>query len=97
MPCLCTRLKGRAFETRACSDDRRGDLNEFKAAIPKLAEWDVVVNDPVAEFAVVDANGGGFVLFDEFAGWALQKGLDMLDDGDEDSEAGATPINPDDL
>ena len=46
----------------------------------------MVVNDPVAEFAVVDANGGGFVLFDEFAGWALQKGLDMLDDGDEEGE-----------
>ena len=26
------------------------------------------------------------MLFDEFAAWALQKGLDMLDDGDEEGE-----------
>ena len=35
-----------------------------------------------AEFARIDANGGGLILFDEFADWALARKLDLEDDDD---------------
>ena len=69
------------------TDDRRVDETEFIMAMPKLREWGVKIADPKAEFAVVDADGGGKVLFDEFAGWAIQEGLDMDDDDDDDEES----------
>lgn len=33
-------------------------------------------------FNEIDKNGGGFILFDEFADWAIQKHLDLEDDDD---------------
>lgn len=33
-------------------------------------------------FKEVDKNEGGFILFDEFADWAIQKNLDLEDDDD---------------
>ena len=30
----------------------------------------------------IDGNKGGFVLFDEFATWAIKKNLDLEDDDD---------------
>ena len=59
------------------SDDRRIDLAEFQRAIPLLATWSAPVADAAAEFAAIDVDGGGSVLFDEFCGWALKRGLDM--------------------
>lgn len=38
--------------------------------------------DAARSFREIDTNRGGIVLFDEFADWALRKGLD-LDDDDE--------------
>ena len=35
-----------------------------------------------AEFARIDTNGGGIVLFDEFVGLGLKKQLDLEDDDD---------------
>eukprot|EP00389_Voromonas_pontica_P001869 GDKH01002794.1.p1 GENE.GDKH01002794.1~~GDKH01002794.1.p1 ORF type:complete len:185 (-),score=47.81 GDKH01002794.1:242-796(-) len=64
------------------SDDDRITLAEFKAAIPKLQEWGAEIEDPEAAFKEADANGGGVLLFDEFAAWALSKGLDLADDDD---------------
>jgi hypothetical protein len=40
------------------------------------------VDDPEAEFKAIDKNGGGQLLFDEFAEWALKKQLDLEDDDD---------------
>ena len=37
-----------------------------------------------AEFKLIDTNGGGIVLFDEFADWAIKKELDLEDDDDFD-------------
>ena len=37
-----------------------------------------------AEFARIDKNGGGQILFSEFVDWALEKNLDIEDDIDED-------------
>ena len=38
------------------------------------------------EFDIIDENGGGQILFDEFCEWAIRKGLDLEDDDDYDEE-----------
>jgi hypothetical protein len=64
-----------AFDTVDVSDDRRLDLTEFINALPLLAGWGISVTDPEAEFAAIDANRSGNILFDEFASFALTRGL----------------------
>jgi Ca2+-binding EF-hand superfamily protein len=70
------------FDEVDTSDDRRITLAEFKAALPKIQSWGVKVGSPEAEFKAIDKNGGGIILFDEFADWALKKQLDLEDDDD---------------
>ena len=69
------------------SGDRRVEFAEFKKALPKLESWGVKISDPEAAFREIDTNGGGIILFDEFAHWALEKGLDLEDDDDFDDPA----------
>lgn len=64
------------FDEVDTTDDRRVDFAEFEAAMPTLLGWGVVIADPAAEFRKIDLDGGGKLLFDEFSGWALKKGLD---------------------
>ena len=66
-----------AYDRIDTSDDRRIDRKEFDAALPLLCTWGVTVIDPEAQFRLMDKDGGGLVLFDEFSGWALMQGLDM--------------------
>jgi hypothetical protein len=70
--------------------DRRISYPEFESAIPRLIEWgledDIVEQlnrDPSVIFRDMDDNGGGVVLFDEFAHWALWNHLFNLDGNDE--------------
>ena len=70
------------FDLVDTGDDRRVDLEEFTKACGMLKDWGVDVADPEAEFKAIDVNGGGQVLFDEFAAWGLSKGLDLQDDDD---------------
>ena len=70
------------FDEIDTSDDRRVSITEFKKAIPRLEAWGVKIDDADAAFKEIDTNGGGIVLFDEFAHWALEKGLDLEDDDD---------------
>lgn len=70
------------FEGIDSGEDYRIDLEEFKAAVPKIELWGFSVDDPDSAFAEIDANGGGQLLFDEFADWAIKKGLDLEDDDD---------------
>jgi len=65
------------------SGDRRLTLAEFTQALPTLEKWGICIPDTQAAFKEIDANGGGFVLFDEFVGWAMMKNLD-LDEFNED-------------
>lgn len=64
------------------SDDRRIDMNEFASMYDRqLAAWGVKAKGTAAEeFQKIDKNGGGIILFDEFAEWALRLGLDLEDD-----------------
>ena len=61
------------------SDDSHISLVEFQHALPLIKTWGVHMVDPVREFDAMDAAGGrnGKVLFNEFAGWALRKNLDV--------------------
>ena len=47
-------------------------------------QWVGPIEDMDAEFAKIDKNGGGQILFSEFVDWALEKNLDIEDDIDED-------------
>jgi len=74
-----------AFDHIDSGDDNRIDFGEFEATIPMLKEWGIEVEDARATFDEIDDNGGGIVLFNEFASWAFANGLDYdksLDGGD---------------
>ena len=70
------------FDLVDSSDDRRVSYSEFVESLPRIQAWGVKVTDPQTEFSKIDKNGGGMVLFDEFAHWALEKKLDMEEDDD---------------
>ena len=74
------------FDLVDSGDDRRINFSEFSSALPKLEAWGLNTSDPEVSFSECDQNGGGIVLFDEFAAWALKKQLDGQDD-DFDDEA----------
>jgi len=74
------------FNRLDTTDDRRIDVHEFEKGVTFIARWGVVLEEeqvPV-EFASIDKNGGGYILFDEFADWAIAKSLDLEDDDDFD-------------
>ena len=51
-------------------------VQEFDAALPMIEDWGVFVSNPRKTFQEIDVNGGGQILFGEFANWALQNSLD---------------------
>eukprot|EP00929_Paragymnodinium_shiwhaense_P036140 TRINITY_DN19414_c0_g1_i1.p1 TRINITY_DN19414_c0_g1~~TRINITY_DN19414_c0_g1_i1.p1 ORF type:complete len:607 (-),score=119.67 TRINITY_DN19414_c0_g1_i1:228-2048(-) len=72
--------------------DRRLSYPEFESVIPQIMEWGVedetaakLQQDPRIVFQEMDANGGGVVLFDEFAHWALWNHMFRLD-GEDDKD-----------
>lgn len=64
------------FDAVDTSNDRRINLQEFKGAIPTLEKWGVKVDNPQAAFNLIDKNHGGFILFDEFCEWAINKNIE---------------------
>ena len=73
-----------AFSRVDYGGDRRVSKEEFISALPALEKWNVVVPPEQAEqeFGEIDDNGGGYILFEEFIRWALEKHLDLDDDDD---------------
>merc|ERR1711936_1016280 len=71
-----------AFDMLDTGNDRRVDKEEFKSAKMRstLEKWVGPVEDLDAEFAKIDKNGGGQILFAEFVDWAIEKDLDIEDD-----------------
>ena len=57
------------FETLDSSGDRRIEFKEFQQGLKFLESCGVKINDPKKEFATIDKNKGGFILFDEFCEW----------------------------
>ena len=71
-----------AFARVDTGDDNRVDRAEFARARPLIEKWVGPIDDYDAEFDKIDANGGGQILFDEFAEWAIAKSLALEDDDD---------------
>ena len=65
-------------------DDNRISKEEFtNPEVKSTVElWVGPIADMAAEFAIIDKNGGGQILFDEFVEWAISKNLDIEDDDD---------------
>ena len=59
-------------------------MAEFQKAVPIIESWGTKITDVAAEFRSIDKDGGGMILFGEFAEWALNKNLDLPDDDDFD-------------
>jgi len=57
--------------------DRRVSLEEFKTEVPKLVDG-TKPEDLEKAFKAIDKNGGGEILFDEFADYCLRSGLHKL-------------------
>ena len=74
-----------AFNRVDTSDDRRVDLGEWREGVSLLAKWGINLSPEEVddEFARVDKNGGGVILFDEFCEWAIAHKLDIEDDDEE--------------
>jgi Ca2+-binding EF-hand superfamily protein len=68
----------RVFDNIDTEDDRRIDLGEFKAGIGKVG-FQVDDATSEAEFAKMDQNAGGQVLFDEFCTYCMNA-MEMGDD-----------------
>jgi len=61
-----------AFDKIDTSDDRRVSHSEFIAAKPLLERWGINMSNPEAQWRKCDADGGGMVLFIEFADWGIK-------------------------
>lgn len=68
------------FEDIDTSSDGRVTKAELSKAQPMLSAVGVPMTDVDATFAAIDTNQGGFILFDEFAAWAVEN--NYLDDND---------------
>merc|ERR1712093_376627 len=93
----------RAFQAAKGASTRKGreskhgadfvEWREFRLLLVYIRQYFEVwqmfdeVDAAEAEFKAIDKNGGGQVLFVEFADWALNKKLDLEDDDDEDADA----------
>eukprot|EP00930_Biecheleria_cincta_P043165 TRINITY_DN29675_c0_g1_i1.p1 TRINITY_DN29675_c0_g1~~TRINITY_DN29675_c0_g1_i1.p1 ORF type:complete len:533 (-),score=76.61 TRINITY_DN29675_c0_g1_i1:132-1730(-) len=79
--------------------DRRLSFKDFEKAVPTILKWGVrpevaakLRKDPAAVFRDMDDNGGGVVLFDEFAHWALHNHIHCLDSEDSSDMAEALDV-----
>lgn len=75
------------------SGDRRVSEDEFSTAITKLVELGIVSplesKDPHGLFREVDADGGGMILFEEFANWVLSRNIARMEDDDGVDDEGS--------
>ncbi|KAL7566756.1 hypothetical protein ACA910_017804 [Epithemia clementina (nom. ined.)] len=60
------------FASLDTGHDRRIDINEFKKGVKKLSKLGVTIDDPEKEFGIIDTDGGGQILFEEFGDWGIQ-------------------------
>eukprot|EP00494_Astrolonche_serrata_P000623 UN00627 len=77
------------FDAIDTTQDHSISLEEFKKSILLLKEWGVEIDNAKESYKEIDESQGGKVLFDEFASWALKKGLDFdtkFTDGDESDD-----------
>lgn len=70
------------FDRLDSDSNKKIDFYEFKAAIPTVEKWGLIVENPEASFAELDRDKSGYIIFDEFCSWAIEKSLDIEDDDD---------------
>jgi Ca2+-binding EF-hand superfamily protein len=67
------------FSQIDANGDRRVTKEELRAALPLLKDWGLTIAEDSVSldkcFREIDRDGGGMILFDEFAAWALEKGI----------------------
>jgi Ca2+-binding EF-hand superfamily protein len=63
------------------------ELEEFQAALPKLQNWGVKIENPEETFKEIDTDNGGRIRFDEFCKWAIKHNLDIDTDDDFQDES----------
>ena len=80
-----------AFQRIDVNGDRRISYKEFERAAPYLQRWGIDTSNLQREWSECDQDGGGQVLFDEFAYWAIKKNLDIEDDDDDDDNTDSDP------
>lgn len=73
----------KVFDAIDTGDDRRIDLAEFKKGCGRL-NFLLSDEEAAAEFAKIDTNGGGQVLFDEFCAWIATKSIPV--DGEVETD-----------
>lgn len=73
------------FEGIDANNDRRLTAEEFAAAAQKVEVWGIKSFYPELHFKNIDKNGGGMILFDEFAEWAISQHLELEDDEEQTS------------
>ena len=61
-------------------------LSFQNSGVQQLNKWGGKIDDPEKTFKEIDVDGGGMILFDEFAAWAIKRGLDLEDDDDASFE-----------
>lgn len=70
------------FDAIDMDDDKRITKEELSASVGSLAKWgcEVTQSDIGTLFSQLDVDGGGKILFQEFADWALKNNTDMIGD-----------------
>lgn len=81
------------FEAIDTNKDKRIDASEFAAAAKLVESWGMTIKEPAEVFAEIDGDGGGMILFDEFADWAIRKQLDLPDDDDAESAGAGSGVS----
>lgn len=82
-----------AFKKVDTGQDQRIDYSEFLAAKPQIEAWVGPISNPQAEFASIDTDGHGQILFDEFCEWSISKNLDLEDDDSEGMDDAVNEYN----
>merc|ERR1719401_499771 len=67
----------KAFDEIDTGDDRRVNLEEFMAGSNDILGLGLDEDTLAAEFNKIDANGGGQILFDEFANYIVKRKLEI--------------------
>lgn len=73
------------FDKLDTDDDQRMNLEEFKAALPKLKQFGITVEESKAEivFNQIDGNDrGADIFFEEFCTWALKRKAEVSNEED---------------
>jgi Ca2+-binding EF-hand superfamily protein len=84
------------FDAVDSDDDGRITPEEFDASTGKIMAWGIKCTEEKlkASFGEIDTDGGGTILFKEFADWAIKHNLDLEDDDEVDDDFNPVAVDP---